>query len=358
MTHVTHMRTLTLDLCLRLKELADACGFPKAAADDLCLRSATLPATIRPVEFSDPQKPGHEPVALMLFRDGCGTTIIDGPKNRKWAGIISWAKALNVSSVVLRGGRSSSHVLLGALMLTEANIPYRVQCTSHHRGHGSVVSPTEALLRLLVKEDHFASQDWTPPQQACILPEGGLHAASLVGLLSLSLLVDATLRQNPGSWNVVIDSGSGTTALGLLNGLARLDTARQVESLRVHIVHVAGGKSGFNEAHRQASVLMDLATSAWPSCVHHTPPAGRAFGSVNRTVRTACAHFTREAGVFFDPVYTAKTALVAREIAQDRCGERTLLIHTGGTLNLCGFLPLEPAPAARAPSHIEGHTAL
>lgn len=334
--------------------MAIASGFSEAAARDLCQQSASLQATVRPVALSDPRAPGREPVPLELLRDGCGGTIIDGPKNRKWAGIISWAKAQQVSFMVLKGGRSSAHVLLGALMLAEAGIPYQVQFTSHHPGHGAVVSPTEALLRLLVHKDQVAPPDWIPPKHACVLSEGGLHAASLVGLLSLSLLVDFTLRQNPGAWNVVIDSGSGTTALGLLNGLAQLETARHMEALTVHIVHIAGGENSWAAAHRQAVALLDLASPAWPPYVHHSPPTGRAFGSVNRTVRDACAHFTREAGVFFDPVYTAKTALVARKVARARWGERTLLIHTGGTLNLCGYLPLESSgPNTAAPSKIE-----
>jgi 1-aminocyclopropane-1-carboxylate deaminase/D-cysteine desulfhydrase-like pyridoxal-dependent ACC family enzyme len=324
----------------QLMQWAKDAGFSAGAAAELGNRSLSLPAILRPIALTDPERPGCDPVDLIVLRDGCGSTLIDGPKNRKWAGLISWAQARQVEPIVLRGGRSSAHLLLGVLLLSEAGIDYRVQFTSHHAGNGAVRSPTEALLNAVLPPHQVVANEWSPPAQACVLPEGGWHPASLVGLLSLALLVDAALRARHKACHLVIDSGSGATALGLLHGLTRLQSVRHIPSLTVHIVHIAGGAQTFEAQMHQATLPSLLTSPYWPRCAHHTPLTGRSFGSVNRTVRNACAHFTREAGIFFDPIYTAKTALVARQIARSNPRSDTLLIHSGGTLNLCGYLPL------------------
>jgi 1-aminocyclopropane-1-carboxylate deaminase len=66
---------------------------------------------------------------------------------------------------------------------------------------------------------------------------------------------------------------------------------------------------------------------------------GKSFGGTDRTIFRVINSIARNDGILTDPVYSAKLFITAKQAIQDLSIDgNILLIHSGGTLALSGFM--------------------
>ena len=136
-----------------------------------------------------------------------------------------------------------------------------------------------------------------------------------------------------------VDSGTGLMAIGLILGLAFLEHPGHV-----HVILIAGQHNEFLEKlkfyHQHFCSLMDY-NCPWPTRFSlDKPQQTKAFGATSPRIFNAIRQIAQDEGVLCDPIYNAKLFLEAkRKIKEEMLDGKALIIHSGGTLSLLGFLP-------------------
>lgn len=193
--------------------------------------------------------------------------------------------------------------------------------------------------------ERFASRLEGWPDQVTILPEGARSLEALLGFIRLAHAL-ATHAQNPATpTRVILDSATGTTALGMALGLQLCG----LNSWEVHAIELVAHD---HERTLAAIKALHLELCARWSLPHRPLPlrwferaTPRRFGKVFEQDLERCAKLARATGILCDPIYTI-ACWEHLEHHAARAQQRTMILHTGGALNILGA-------AARWPAHWE-----
>lgn len=181
--------------------------------------------------------------------------------------------------------------------------------------------------------------------KVAVVKEGGGDAVALLGLIRLiDYLAQPSVFGRKQSLQVVVDSGTGTTAVGLALGVLLLRLpwkvtgvmlADTVEGYKKHEAHLLSdfkklimGDSEFDLDENSANLVH------W---VNRCLP--RKFGNTLKGEVELCRQIAQQTGILVDPVYT----LASWEYATLTCQNSTcsnasvVMLHTGGTLGLFGL---------------------
>lgn len=300
---------------------------------------------------------------VRMVRDDLLHPWAGGNKLRKLDGYLAELKASGVSDVVTCGGIQSSHAAAVGALCSEngmrAHLMLRGEMPEAPTGY-TLLSRLFAHVEL-VDRDTYADRDFMETYasgldgaaQVAIIPEGASDPRAMRGLIRL---VEGIARKVDDPWStrteLVVDCGTGTTAAGMALAIALLKLPwtvagvtlmpdRQATYRRdVESLWARWGES-FEAPDRQPEVI-------W--CERSSP---RRFGRVLDGEMERCASLARETGVIFDPIYT----LAAWDYVEGlRRGERkrSILVHTGGGMNLFGLVQrFGSAPGA---THIDDAT--
>uniref|UniRef100_A0A453FB24 Tryptophan synthase beta chain-like PALP domain-containing protein n=1 Tax=Aegilops tauschii subsp. strangulata TaxID=200361 RepID=A0A453FB24_AEGTS len=174
------------------------------------------------------------------------------------------------------------------------------------------------------------------------------HAAAVGVMRLVEHLSCLSSFHNDEEVHIVVDAGTGTTAVGLALGAVCLGL-----HWRVTAVMLADTLERYQE--QEKSLISDFKGLCHEDCHHLVGTDGlvhwvdrsspRRFGKVLGGEIASCRQVARQTGILLDPVYT----LAAWEQAVDLCrGDgreaKVAMIHTGGTLGLFGL-------AQRYPQH-------
>ena len=245
---------------------------------------------------------------------------ISGPKLRKLIPLIEALK--NEKGAVLYGSAYSNFILGAVQLLTENQIDYRLVLKKAHTT--KVVGNLQYLLRMVPKEKIFYNGE-SLPHDFRIIPEGGEVPECLEGAKTLA----KSICQNEEEYGVnfskvIIDAGTGLSAIGLILGLGQLK-----RDLPVHVFSVKITKDEFFK--KLSPYKIDLV-------VHfHELSHYKSFGAVNQTLLTFIDDFAKKEGIFLDPIYGAKVFYELYHKKKDLTDDRSLVIHSGGALSLSGF---------------------
>lgn len=185
----------------------------------------------------------------------------------------------------------------------------------------------------------------TSTGKVAVVKEGGGDAVALLGLIRLiDYLAQPSVFGRKQSLQIVVDSGTGTTAVGLALGalLLRLPwkvtgviLADTVEGYKKHEacllsdfkkLMMGDHEFGFDE---KSANLVQWVDRCLP----------RKFGNVLKGEVELCRQIAQQTGILVDPVYT----LASWEYATHTCQKSTcsnvnvVMLHTGGTLGLFGL---------------------
>lgn len=140
-----------------------------------------------------------------------------------------------------------------------------------------------------------------------VIPEGGSNDLALEGCRQLGAFI-AQFEMN----NIVVACGTGTTAMGIAQGVH----SRQC----VHAVAVLGGLT------REKQCLTQAGVTFWDT--FH----GAGYAKITGPLAEFIHRFEVLNTLSLDPVYTAKTALAVSQLVASNviASEETLIVHTGG----------------------------
>ncbi|WRX16121.1 hypothetical protein QQP08_008608 [Theobroma cacao] len=177
-----------------------------------------------------------------------------------------------------------------------------------------------------------------------VVNEGAGDAVALLGLFRLvDYLSQDHLLGRTRAFNFVVDSGTGTTAIGL--GLAALCLGLP---WKVTAVMLADKIDAYREQERrlifefkrQFCFLLDIhkLNGADDGIVHWVDRScPRRFGNILEGDIEACQQIAQQTGILVDPVYTLAAWEMATQISTAHGDADVVMLHTGGTLGIFGL---------------------
>ena len=186
-----------------------------------------------------------------------------------------------------------------------------------------------------------------------VVPEGGADGAALLGMLRLiEWLANSSGAVEKGQrCTLVVDSGTGTSAIGLSLGVALLDLPWQVvgvmlaapleyyQQQTIELMSTFCAQENISEAEPLVAAVAQRLN--W---VERNLP--RKFGNVLQGEVQQCKDIATAHGVVLDPIWTLaawETAVIESERnALSGTPGVVIMLHTGGTLGLCGLAQRYP----------------
>lgn len=336
----------------------------------------------------------NQGLSFYIVRDDLLHPFVNGNKARKLDGLLPLIEDHGVTDVVTCGGCQSAHAAAVAVSCAErglkshlllrgeqpqiltgynlistiyGNVTYVPRSFYAHReemlqthasmvaGHtGGVVYCNDIIDSSLASQtfecSKFVQRDAprgteNHSRKVAIVNEGAKDAVALLGMFRLvDYLSQDHLLGKKRAFNFVVDSGTGTTAVGL--GLAAMylglpwkitavmladtmDTYRQQERRLIA------------EFKRQFRFLLDShkLNGANDGIVHWVDRCHpRKFGNVLEGEIEACQQVAQETGIPLDPVYTlAAWEMATRITCAHEDDSNVVILHTGGTLGMFGL---------------------
>lgn len=262
--------------------------------------------------------------------------------------------------LLLRGEKLDIPTGYNLISLMFGNVTYASRSVYAHRdemlyehaktvaGASGTVLWADDIVRedLAVDENNGCDND---SRRVVIVKEGAGTVQALLGVMRLvEHLSNFSSFQKDEEVQIVVDAGTGTTAVGLALGAVCLGL-----HWRVTAVMLADTLERYKE--HEKSLISDFKELCHEGCrdtvwtdglVHWVDRfSPRRFGKVLSGEIATCRQIAQQTGILLDPVYT----LSAWEQAVDLCsgdkrGTKVAMIHTGGTLGLFGL-------AQRYPQH-------
>ncbi|RLN24746.1 putative D-cysteine desulfhydrase 2, mitochondrial [Panicum miliaceum] len=217
----------------------------------------------------------------------------------------------------------------------------------------------------IVGEDLVADEDITYgncSRRVMIVKEGAGTVQALLGAMRLvDYLSGTTLFGQDEKVHIVVDSGTGTTAVGLALGARSFSNIQSTKrKMRGALKFFTAIKMGKEKKLRQllaftfffpedfslrlqwrvTAVMLADTLESLVQWVERSSP--RRFGKVLDGEIAMCRQVAQQTGVLLDPMYT----LAAWEQAVDLCRRdseaKVVMVHTGGTLGLFGLAQRYP----------------
>ncbi|PIA30348.1 hypothetical protein AQUCO_05600052v1, partial [Aquilegia coerulea] len=183
-------------------------------------------------------------------------------------------------------------------------------------------------------------------RKVVVVNEGAGDAAALLGVIRLvEYLSQPHLFGQDQPIKIVVDSGTGTTAVGLALGAACLGLPWEIIA-----VMLADTVEGYIKQEKR--LISDFKRLFGLQCVDHalsgvndgivnwverTHP--RKFGNVLKGEVQSCQQIAQQTGVLLDPIYTLAGWEYATHLCQSEAKEdaKVVMLHTGGTLGMFGL---------------------
>ncbi|KAL3501097.1 hypothetical protein ACH5RR_035546 [Cinchona calisaya] len=185
----------------------------------------------------------------------------------------------------------------------------------------------------------------TRNKKVVIISEGAGDAVALLGVIRLvQYLSQEHLFGNLQTVKIIVDAGTGTTAVGL--GLGALCLGLPWE---VHAVMLADTVEGYRKKEESLisefrkicdSPTIDLALGGANTEVVHWVERScpRKFGNIRKGEVEECQRIAQQTGILVDPVYTLAAWELATQLSQEQgTSAKVVMLHTGGTLGMFGL---------------------
>ncbi|VFQ95607.1 unnamed protein product [Cuscuta campestris] len=179
-------------------------------------------------------------------------------------------------------------------------------------------------------------------KKVIIINEGAGDAVGLLGAIRLvKHLSQEHLFGRNQPLKIILDAGTGTTAIGL--GLGAFCMGLPWEIHAVMLADTIEGyrekeKSLVSEFHESFNVLnLDQLLSKRVRIVRWVKRIfPRKFGNVLKGEVERCQRIAQETGILVDPIYTLAAWEMAMQFGGDESA-KAVMLHTGGTLNMFGL---------------------
>lgn len=302
-----------------------------------------------------------------ILRDDLTHPFIGGNKQRKLDALFPQLIAQGVEDVITCGGTQSAHLLAVAALAAENGIrahllirgePPAVSTGNHlsatmfahsvvyikrseYANRSTMLSNYAESLR---KEMKTSLKSDGKEKKVAIIPEGGSEAAALLGMIRLVNWLNTSGTVQPGNrCALIIDSGTGTSAIGLALGAA-------LQGLPWHVtgVYLAAPLEYYKQQTEQLihsfcskENIPNVCTviQAVEERLSWIPrEKSRKFGNILPKETRKCREIASRYGVLVDPIWTLaawEAAVTTANSSED--SDDVIMVHTGGVMgSLCG----------------------
>lgn len=285
-------------------------------------------------------------VAIRVVRDDLLHPWAGGNKIRKLDAWLPEMERQGVTDVVTCGGVQSAHATSVAALCAErrmtAHLFLRGEPLEHPTGY-NLLSHLFGTVTY-VDRDRYATRGFleseaaalrSPKKSVAVIPEGAGGVLSLYGLVRQ---VHGIMLSIPDPFSskieLVVDSGTGTTAAGLALGVALLELPWKVSAICLMEDALESYQSHSRALWALWGEHNDMPGKT-PEITWNSRSRPRRFGKVLDGEFEKCRQIAQQTGVLFDPIYTL-AAWEAIEHRKSKHREQCVLVHTGGALNLFG----------------------
>eukprot|EP00884_Botryococcus_braunii_P011005 jgi/Botrbrau1/19906/Bobra.0059s0025.2 len=201
-----------------------------------------------------------------------------------------------------------------------------------------VYADRESMFACYTRELH---KQLPPEHKIAVVQEGAAEPHAMLGLLRLVHYLQRDFGQS--ACKLVVDSGTGATAVGLSIGIALLQLPWTVVG-----VMLAGTVKQYTDTQIRLSEQFQTAFGTliqggeglpvnlpliWVPRIYP-----RRFGDVLPGEIAACSQIAKEHGILLDPIYSLAAWEMACKIANDEpANADILMLHSGGSLGLHGL---------------------
>ncbi|XP_027099626.2 D-cysteine desulfhydrase 2, mitochondrial isoform X1 [Coffea arabica] len=333
----------------------------------------------------------RQPV-FYVVRDDLLHPLVNGNKARKLDALLPLLEDNSVTDVVTCGGCQSAHAAAVAVSCAERGLKthlllrgeqpeiltgYTLISTLHGNinyverslyarrdeilsRHANMIAGSNGSVQWLSDLLEPASVYHVPPKQivsqldgssntmnkkVIIINEGAGDAVALLGVIRLvQYLSQGHLFGKVQAVKIIVDAGTGTTAVGL--GLGALCLGLPWE---VHAVMLADSVEGYRKKEQSLisefrkmceSPEIDLRLNGAKYEVVHWVERNRPrkFGNVLKGEVEECQRIAQQTGILVDPIYTLAAWELAAQLSQEQgASAGVAMLHTGGTLGIFGL---------------------
>jgi 1-aminocyclopropane-1-carboxylate deaminase len=295
---------------------------------------------------------------IFIKREDELSSGISGSKFRKFASLIPFLKANNYDEIAVIGGAYSNNVVAALQLLNETRIAYKLFLLESHQH-----KPAGNLLwiKMLIKNTENVAwikrEEWinvesiaenyaeellkNQRKKVFVLKEGAAVKEALPGAMTIADDILLNEKQlNKSFEHIFIDSGTATSAIGLILGLQYLNACK---NRKIYITLIAGDEEFFqcqlDKFTKEIQEYTGIKLPANKCKLHFLKPATAAsFGAINTTVLEETIKMAKTEGILMEPVYSVKHFYTAKRIIEkEKLHGNILVINNGGSLGLTGF---------------------
>ncbi|KAG2708040.1 hypothetical protein I3843_05G157700 [Carya illinoinensis] len=354
------------------------------------LLNNTQPSFGDDMMLKDDQNP-----SFYIVRDDLLHPLVNGNKARKLDGLLPLIEDHSVSDVVTCGGCQSAHAAAVAVSCAERGLKshlllrgeqpeiltgynlistlygnvtyvprslyaYRDKMLKSHAdlvaGNSGYVVRFNDILEAAFTTQSSSTSDFIQmdanrsaenhPRKVVIVNEGAGDAVAILGVIRLvHYLSQNHLLGKERALKLVVDAGTGTTAVGLALGALCLGLPWEVTA-----VMLADTMDGYKQQERRlvsdfkrcfsfhlTDHSLNEENSGMVNWVQRFHP--RKFGNVFEGEVEACQQIAQNTGILVDPVYTLAAWELAAQLSEKEAKGtvKVVMLHTGGTLGIFGL---------------------
>ncbi|XP_076883065.1 D-cysteine desulfhydrase 2, mitochondrial-like [Bidens hawaiensis] len=322
-----------------------------------------------------------ESSSFYIVRDDLLHPLVNGNKARKLDALLPLVEECSGTDVVTCGGCQSAHAAAVAVSCAERGLKAHLllrgeqpqiltgyslismlygsvtyvprsiyanreeMLSSHANSIGGSVVHLDDLLKASSNHtmksnfQHTDDGQSSNSKKTVIVNEGAGDAIALPGLIRLVQYLSQDHILGKGQpLKIIVDAGTGTTAVGLGIGALCLGLPWEVTA-----VMLADTVEGYKK--KEQSLISELCQCFDLPMMHNElvnwveRQHPRKFGNVLKGEIEACQKIAQETGVLVDPIYTLAGWELASQLSQQRRkgGAKVVMLHTGGTLGMFGL---------------------
>ncbi|KAF5450182.1 hypothetical protein F2P56_030553 [Juglans regia] len=319
------------------------------------LLNNTQPSFGDDMMLKDDQNP-----SFYIVRDDLLHPLVNGNKARKLDGLLPLIEDHSVSDVVTCGGCQSAHAAAVAVSCAERGLKSHLLLRGEQpeilTGNSGYVVWFNDILQASFTTQSSSTSDFIQmdanrsaeyhPRKVVIVNEGAGDAVAILGVIRLiHYLSQNHLLGKERALKLVVDAGTGTTAVGLALGALCLGLPWEVTA-----VMLADTIDGYKQQERRlvsdfkrcfsfhlTDHSLNEVDSGMVNWVQRFHP--RKFGNVLEGEVEACQQIAQNTGILVDPVYTLAAWELAAQLSEEEAkgAVKVVMLHTGGTLGIFGL---------------------
>ena len=286
---------------------------------------------------------------FLILRDDLLHPWASGNKLRKLDRLLPSLIARGTTDVLTLGGAQSAHCAAVSAICAEhgikAHVLLRGEPPETLTGNTLITTMFAASVTWVSRDDYADREallarhrDRLTRQQGVgaleLIPEGASTPTALDGYIGLVSELAARLPTPKSPWKLVIDAGTGSSALAVALGVA--STQLPWEVIGVCLLPNRRGTYETDTAQlaEQWRSMNNRGTRHEEHLTWIERARPRRFGKAYEQDIQDCREIAARTGILLDPLYTLAAWRACQELAHHE--PRVLMLHTGGALNLFG----------------------